>query len=171
MFSTDSIKATKAAAIQRNLFSVRFSDIPTLTDNEYTELEFTTKETILPGSNTGFGSAGMGSWYVSIILSNLSIFDAFREWARQTKAERIRLEGYDEDAWKKTLTELGAEKLCASATLSLFAPDGTTVKQYKLTGLEIESVSDVDLSWATPDSEAVSTYSVYFKYQFCEPVA
>jgi hypothetical protein len=161
MFSVSDFKSNpKQNLVKTNLFSVKFSGIPTMTEQEIQILEYMTQETTIPGTNK--------NWHISVLLNDLNIYDAFREWARQTAVERVRMEQNDPQAWSKSLGELELHLLCVSALLTIFDNEGEPLKVYKIMGIEIEDVSNIDLSW-TVDPERTPTYNVHFRIDACEP--
>lgn len=142
--NTTDINVAKTRTLNPTLFSVRFDTVPNMTDAQVSELELCTNGTLIP-EITG------GTWYITVLMTDPEIFDAFRIWELQTANEKARLAEADATSSRQL------NVLTTDATITMYSTDGTKVVQsYLVSGIQIIDVVPPAFSW-----DATATLIVY----------
>ena len=142
--NTTDINVAKTRTLNPTLFSVRFDTVPNMTDAQVSELELCTNGTLIP-------EIAGGTWYITVLMTDPEIFDAFRVWELQTANEKARL------AEANATSSRQLNVLTTDATITMYSTDGTKVVQsYLVSGIQIIDVVPPALSW-----DATATLIVY----------
>lgn len=144
MFNTADFSASKPkpqSEFRPNLFDVRFTKLPNSTEELRDKLRFLICNTCLPpiGLKNSWGK----DWAIDVI-TDMDVYDYFCDWVNNNFESK------------------------GEAVITLYKPDGDTLREYTIKNLQIMSVDAIDLNWSYKDLDA-DPFHVEFRIADSEP--